>query len=125
MLLIESKRKKGLCIAYRCPSKPGKATRFCYKHHKRYQKEKNFLVYSYSYLKQNAKRRGKSFSLTLDQFKEFCNMTGYLMLKGKLKKSASIDRIDNSKGYSFDNIQVLTLSQNSAKGAKDEEDYPF
>lgn len=36
----------------------------------------------------------------------------------KLSDSPSIDRIDNSRGYEFDNLQWLTFSQNSRKRNK-------
>jgi hypothetical protein len=84
----------------------------------RLSRENNQLKYSYNNLKSNAKRRGKDFDLTLEQFKQFCYKTDYLTGKGKTKTSYSIDRIDNNKGYSIDNIRVLTLSANSKKGTK-------
>jgi len=31
----------------------------------------------------------------------------------------SIDRINNNKGYSFDNIQIMTWAENKAKGHRD------
>lgn len=119
MKIIKNKGKKGLCVAYRCERPPHIKDRFCSKHSKRYQKEKNFLAYTFSSLKQNAKRRGKPFDLTLQEFKIFCKNTNYLGLKGRKSESASIDRIDSTKGYSLKNIQVLTLSQNSTKGDRD------
>jgi hypothetical protein len=36
----------------------------------------------------------------------------------------SIDRIDHTKGYSRDNIQIMGYSENSSKGAY-EKDLPF
>ena len=66
-------------------------------------------------LKHNAKRRQKEFDLTYEQFIEFCIETDYLVGKGKTKHSYSIDRIDNSKGYTLSNIRILTLSANSQK----------
>lgn len=38
--------------------------------------------------------------------------------KGRHADSYSVDRIDNDKGYTIDNIRVLTLSENASKGAK-------
>lgn len=124
MKIIDSKRSKGLCVAYRCGASTKGTERFCAKHRKRYQKENNPIMYVYGYLKQNARRRGKAFDLTLPEFGKFCQETGYLDGRGKLKKSLTIDRIDPTKGYSIDNIQVLSLSDNSRKGDK-VEDCPF
>lgn len=72
-------------------------------------------------MRSNAKRRNKVFTLTLEQFKQFCEETDYINKRGKTGKSASIDRIDNNKGYEIGNIRILTLSENSAKWTYDEE----
>jgi hypothetical protein len=125
MFKIVSTKAKDICPAYRCNNKKADKKRFCCKHHARYQKETNLASYTYSLLKQNAKMRGKEFTLTLDEFKQLCIETNYLELKGKNKKSASIDRIGHKKGYSFDNIQILTLSANSQKRWQDEKNCPF
>ena len=117
--IIPAKKEKGLCVACRCSNKRHAPNRFCHKHHKRFQKESNPTVYVFGALKQNARRRGKAFTLTIEQFKDFCTRTGYLRLRGKTGKSASIDRIDPSRGYTADNIQILSLSANSKKGVKD------
>jgi len=73
---------------------------------------------AYWNLKSNAKRRGKVFELTFQEFEQFCYETDYLQGRGKKKTSYSIDRIDNSKGYTLDNIRVMTLSGNAKKGNK-------
>lgn len=90
-------------------------TSFCYKHWRQRAKETNILGYTFDALKQAAKRRGKQFDLTLEQFKEFCERTKYLELKGKTSSSLSIDRIDPTKGYSADNIQAVELGYNVRK----------
>lgn len=75
----------------------------------------NPLTYTYNSLKCNARRRGKPFDLTFIQFSKFCIDSNYMKLKGKTKNQYSIDRIDPTKGYSIDNIQILTVSENSTK----------
>lgn len=56
----------------------------------------------------------------------FQNGTNYIELKGKTKKSASINRIDPRKGYEIGNIQVLSLQANSSKGCNPpDDDLPF
>jgi len=112
---IRNKLKKGLCVAAYCSNKHLSNDRFCAKHRKQYQKIHNPVSYTFNYLKQNAKRRGKDFTLTLKQFKQFCDETNYIELKGKAGDAMSIDRIDNTKGYSYDNIQMISLSDNSKK----------
>lgn len=127
MQIIHSKKAKGLCVAYRCTRKHTPKDRFCAKHSKRHQKESNHVSYCYANLRQNAKRRGKQFDLTIEEFRCFCEKTKYLERKGKSGKSASIDRVDPAKGYSIDNIQVLSLAENSRKAMQEryQEDTPF
>ena len=60
----------------------------------------------------NAKRRGKEFSLTFDEFKSFCYKTSYDKLRGLKAEALSIDRINPNMGYSFDNIRAITFSEN-------------
>jgi hypothetical protein len=69
----------------------------------------------YNKLKSNAKRRRKAFTLTFEEFQDFCAETGYLELRGRDADSATIDRKDNSGPYSRDNIRVLTNSENASK----------
>jgi hypothetical protein len=73
---------------------------------------------AYKALRDNAKRRGKEFTLTFDQFKEFCYQTDYIAGRGRTKESYSIDRIDNQLGYTADNIRVMTVADNARKGAR-------
>ena len=73
---------------------------------------------AYHNLKTNAKRRGKEFGLTFGQFVEFCHKTDYIGGKGKTAQSLTIDRIDNEKGYTLDNIRTLTNAENAQKHTK-------
>jgi hypothetical protein len=81
-------------------------------------RQRNPIRYAYNNLKANAKRRGKEFTLTLSEFTYFCIQYDYIQGKGKTKTSFSIDRMENDKGYTKDNIRILTLSDNSKKGSK-------
>ena len=73
------------------------------------------LKTTHQILKDNAKRRGVYFNLTLQEFKEFCERTNYLEHKGRLGDDMTIDRIDPTKGYIAGNLQVLTRRENSKK----------
>ena len=66
----------------------------------------------------NAKRRGKEFTITLEEFTQFCKETNYIAGAGRSSASYHIDRIDETKGYSIDNIQTLTNAENSKKYLK-------
>jgi len=99
---------------------PGRT--ICHKCRSRKYKKQHPDVYFFNALRNNARRRNKLFTLTLDQFRDFCNRTGYLDKKGKNGYDMSIDRKISSKGYTADNIQVLSLSDNTKK---EHSDTPF
>jgi len=82
---------------------------------KRYR-QRNPIRYAYHTHKDNAKRRGIEFSLTFEQFKAFAVEYNLIVNKGKTKQSLTIDRIDCNRGYMIDNIQAMSLSDNSTKG---------
>ena len=116
-------KDKSKCATRYCRNSARPAAKTCYKCNMRKFKETHPLEYCFNILRTNAKRRGKSFELTKEQFKIFCEETQYLTKKGVTKRKLHIDRIDSSKGYSIDNIQILTCSENSRKGAY--EKHPF
>lgn len=121
---LEHKRKKNLCISAYCRNTPEKGRKICSKCRKRLYKERHPERYTFTYVKNNARRRGKRWELTMEQFIDFLNETGYLFGKGRKADKLSIDRIDHRKGYSADNIQVLTVSANAIKGNM-EKNCPF
>ena len=51
-------------------------------------------------------------------FQQFCVKSEYAFKSGISKNNYHIDRIDETKGYSIENIQVLTNSENVRKYAK-------
>jgi len=116
------KRKQGLCAAYYCNNKKAPTRAICHKHRARRLKELNLLRYTYDLLRSNAKRRGHEISLTLEEFKRFCDENNYLELKGRAKGKMSIDRKRSSEGYHYHNIKIMEYGANSAKGAADDVD---
>lgn len=80
-------------------------------------RKNNPIKHAYNSLKNNAKRRGKFFDLTFEQFKEFAVEVAYMENKGRKFNSLHIDRKDETKGYTLSNIQVLENSENLRKFA--------
>lgn len=114
------------CSTPYCRNKRVHHRTICEKCKSRLYKERNPLAYHFNVLRVNAKRRGKQFDLTLEDFKAFCISSGYMEGKGRTAQDLSIDRIRPWEGYNINNIQVLTLSENSKKKFTDlEEDCPF
>lgn len=108
--------KANICVFKWCGSTSPKGTRFCFKHKREWQKINNPLRYWFDVLKQNAKRRGKNFELELSDFKDFCDLTNYIELKGRKEAgNYTIDRRNDKLGYIKGNIYLLTLGQNSRK----------
>jgi hypothetical protein len=103
------------CVTKGCRKITPKNYPHCAKCRKRKQKQKNPVKYFFNVLKQNAKRRGKYFDLTLEEFRVFCEKTNYLELKGKSGMAATIDRINNELGYTANNIQILSHFDNTSK----------
>jgi len=116
MFKITQRDKKGLCQAFACSnSRKSNGDKLCSKHRHRHNKITKPVRYAYETLRSNAKRRGKSFTLTFEEFSTFCVETNYIDLKGRHINGLSVDRINPSKGYSADNIQALTIRENSSK----------
>lgn len=78
-------------------------------------KQRNPLRYAYQTLKDNAKRRGKEFALTIDEFAQFCYRYKYLGKKGRESDGYGVDRRDESKGYTLDNMCIKRNGNNTKK----------
>ena len=102
-------RCRGCVVSKRCKSP------YCAKCKWKMWNGKNPLRAAFKHLRNHAKERGKDFSLTFDQFRAFAEKTDYMKCRGRTSLSLSIDRIDNSRGYHADNIQAITLRENSRK----------
>jgi hypothetical protein len=68
----------------------------------------------------NAKRDGIPFTLTLEQWRELCYEYKFYKSKKHSGKSFSIDRIDPdpSIGYVPGNVQCMTVAENASKGKR-------
>lgn len=69
----------------------------------------------YYWLKKSAKKRNYEFTITLDWFRDWIKKSGYMEGRGRLADSLTIDRKENWRGYTPDNLQILTKSENSSK----------
>ena len=68
--------------------------------------------------KNRAKKLGRDFNLTLEDVKipERCPIFKTKFVYGDRRLCASIDRIDNNKGYVKGNIQIISMRANRMKG---------
>lgn len=95
--------------------KRAKNRKICYSCKNKQYEEKHPIKAAFYRLKGHAKARGKSFTLTLEQFEQFATKVDYTAKKGRTKYSYHIDRIDETQGYHADNIQILTNTENVRK----------
>lgn len=70
-------------------------------------RRKNPMKYAFNTLRNNAKRRGKEFTITFEYFKEFCFITKHMENKGIHRSGYGVDRIDPTKGYIPGNIRSI------------------
>ncbi len=78
-------------------------------------KKNNPEKYAYFVLRNNAKRRGKVFTISFGYFKQFAVNTEYMAGKGITKYGLHIDRKKEELGYIEGNLQVLTNTENVKK----------
>ena len=117
--ISENKKKRGQqCCAYGCKNAPVlKKGGLCDKHYARKLRAKDPVYARYNQFKNNAKKRGKEFTITLEEFRDFCKRTGYIITKGRRGQNATIDRRCNAHGYHIWNIQLMYGRTNYSKGA--------
>lgn len=79
--------------------------------------------------KQRCKKSTLEFSISVDDIviPDVCPILGIKLnmnsgKSGAYKNSPSLDRIDNNKGYTPDNIQVISQLANAMKGAASDEE---
>lgn len=120
-----SRKPKDKCWTKFCRNDKAPKKNFCHKCRTRRTRELNPILYYYNALRSNARRRGKEFVLTRTEFEKFCTETNYIERKGRSGNAMTIDRKDHTRGYSYDNIQILSHHDNSTKGYHEGNNVPF
>jgi hypothetical protein len=108
------------CVTPRCRKAvlPSGKSPYCNRCKARRFKEAHPLKYAFNKLRYRARERGHHFNLSYFQFADLAHKSGWATGRGKTAESLSFDRIDEARGYEVENLQVLTLSENSAKAAR-------
>lgn len=112
-LVIVKGKNEGVCSAAFCTNKTQYT--LCSTCRARKSRLADPVRYAYNNLKNRAKQRKIVFTITLDQFREFCIKTKYMAGKGKTAYSYTIDRKHEDIGYHADNLQVLISKDNIKK----------
>lgn len=115
---VERKNKRGLCATRRCQNLRRKDRVTCHTCDTRKRRASNPMRNAFRSNKTHAKERGIEWTLTFEQFEEFALKYDYLGRKGQDRQCLTVDRVDNKKGYHFDNIQPLSREANTRKMRK-------
>lgn len=115
--ISEAKKTEGrYCCAYHCKSKPCVKKRgLCHKHYHIHRRIVDPVYDRYVNFRGNALRRCKDFTITLEQFRDWCQEKGYIIKRGYRGKNCTVDRIRNWEGYHIGNIQLITNMANIRK----------
>ena len=94
--------------------------RTCMNKTKRAHYLKNPLDYKFREAQRRAKKRGLEFDITIDDIviPDYCPLLGMKLevnTQGAQYNSPSLDRIDSSRGYTKDNIWVISHRANTVK----------
>jgi len=103
------------CATPYCRKQASKPHLVCHSCRAESWKRSKPFSYHYNAFRNNARRRGKDFAITLEQYTEFAIQHGLIDSSGNKRSNLSIDRVDPTRGYHLDNIQVLTISENTRK----------
>ena len=104
------------CRNNKAKKSDGYLLRYCWKCKSRQLLQKCPATYVLNMLRHSARKRKLPFTITLDEFKKFCKLTGYLELRGNQPDSMTVDRKNHDQGYHIWNIQLSTHADNSRNG---------
>jgi hypothetical protein len=122
-LLAKTPEEK--CASLNCYNRRARKSNGCFYHYcwkclSRKYRAAQPAAYVLNMIRVSARRRHITFSLTAEQFKEFCASTGFLEHRGREPHSWTIDRINPNEGYHIWNIRVLSHAENSAQGCNNQ-----
>ena len=104
------------CRKTKAKNGDGRYQSICSRHKSRQLKERHPETYVLNQIRGRARKKGIPFSLTIEEFRQFCKETGCLKNRGKEPHCDTIDRINHDDGYHIWNIQVKEFMENSTNG---------
>ncbi len=115
---IKALPEPGVCIVQGCDRlRSNKGDRYCFTHSQRIAAHLNPVAHQYHRLKNAAKRRKIPFLLTKEEWRGFCEATGYMKNRNVPRaEMPSVDRREDDGPYALWNIRVLTVAENAAGG---------
>jgi hypothetical protein len=112
-LTFKKNKVKGQCAVAYCTRRTPHT--LCSTHRSQKCRQSDPVRYAFNNLRNRARQRGIVFTITLEQFREWCHKVQYIGLKGRTPESYTIDRRHNDVGYHIDNIQIMTNQDNVKK----------
>ena len=116
-----AKRKAShLCVVKNCrnPRRARGGGRFCYACTQALWRARYPTKSAYTALRDHARRRRILFTLSFGRFEELVRGTSYIETAGNQAGGLQVDRVDATRGYADDNVQLLTITENSMYGNK-------
>jgi len=104
------------CRNRRAVNNTGRQLNLCWKCRSKQLKLRHPATYVLNALRQRAKKRQVPLTITLAQFRQWCQETGYLETRGQNPDSSTIGRINHNEGYHIWNIRIESHAENSANG---------
>lgn len=106
-----------LCATKYCRRKPKGNRTYCSTCRGRKWRKENPFKYHYNNLRNRARQRDKPFNLAFEQFKLLwlCEEDKWNEKVAKSECQWQMDRIDENRGYEFDNLQLITKTKNITK----------
>ena len=125
MFRLKDNPGPGLCVVFGCrkrhiPEARGGKLHLCCRHYQERWRRKNPRQAAFATLRDHASGRKIKFTLTFSHFIEVTTAAGFWDQEADdFGGCLSIDRIRAGMGYEDGNIQVLTVSENSAKSHRE------
>jgi len=107
-----------LCRVSGCNRPVAPSRTICHTHKKQLDKIRDPIAAAYRTLKNNARRRNKTFTISKEEFRKWYIENNLGVVRGRKRGQYSIDRVQNLGGYSLDNIKLETVTFNTKKGSK-------
>ena len=107
-----------LCAVHGCRCRrAGDGGRLCNGHKQQAWRLRNPTRAAYATLRDHARGRGLEFSLSWEFFAALSAATGYAAGRGSAPDALAVDRLDFRQGYTEQNVRIVPVSENGAKGA--------
>jgi hypothetical protein len=123
---FRSYQVEGVCQVAHCRNALRKGrVDLCQRHYMQWWRASNPLRAAYANLRDSARKRKLPFDISFEDFCLMVSGTPYMEEKGTTQGCYHIDRINACLGYTADNVRVIPMSENIAKGNRERFNYDY